>query len=129
MYLRQNVLYDDFCHGLPACPGALDLDGIKFYDYECTKVNNIERKVIDAWFVYKAYFTNSIIFISVTLIKTKKGKTNIKVGEHTFYLKPGNYKTDKKRWSCTQNKYCKACLHIVDNKIIAINNEHNHEKK
>ncbi|KAI8421099.1 hypothetical protein MSG28_008205 [Choristoneura fumiferana] len=67
--------------------------------------------------------------MQVSIIKTKKGKMNIKVGAHTFYLKPGNNKTDKKRWCCTQNKYCRACLHIVDNKIVAIFNQHNHEKK
>ncbi|CAK1579161.1 unnamed protein product [Parnassius mnemosyne] len=65
----------------------------------------------------------------ITLIKTKKGKTNIKVGEYTFYLKPGNYKPGRNRWCCTQNKYCRACLSTVDNKIVAIYNEHNHEKK
>lgn len=67
--------------------------------------------------------------IPVMLIKTKKGKINIKVNENTFYLKPGNYKSNKKRWCCTQNKYCKAFLHAVDNKIVAIYNKHNHEKK
>ncbi|KAI8421097.1 hypothetical protein MSG28_008205 [Choristoneura fumiferana] len=67
--------------------------------------------------------------LCLSIIKTKKGKMNIKVGAHTFYLKPGNNKTDKKRWCCTQNKYCRACLHIVDNKIVAIFNQHNHEKK
>lgn len=54
---------------------------------------------------------------------------NIKIGQHTFYLKPGNQRSGKTRWSCTQNKYCKATLHIVDNKIVAFNNEHNHERK
>ncbi|KOB64396.1 Uncharacterized protein OBRU01_24344 [Operophtera brumata] len=70
------------------------------------------------------------IYVSaVSLIKTKKGILNIKVGEYTFYQKAGNYKKSKKRWCCTQNKYCKALLHTVDNKIVSFCNEHNHERK
>ncbi|KAG7309894.1 hypothetical protein JYU34_004408 [Plutella xylostella] len=70
-----------------------------------------------------------LLFIPVTFLKTSKGKTHIKVGSHTFYARGGNCKKESQRWCCTQNKYCRARLHVENNAIVAIFNHHNHEKK
>ncbi|KAG7309893.1 hypothetical protein JYU34_004407 [Plutella xylostella] len=40
-----------------------------------------------------------------------------------------NCKKESQRWCCTQNKYCRARLHVENNAIVAIFNHHNHEKK
>lgn len=72
---------------------------------------------------------SNVCFISeIVVFKTKKGKTNIKIGDYTFYRKPGRGTSEKIRWGCTQNKYCKACLHSVGENIITIHNVHNHDK-
>ncbi|XP_041968264.1 protein tramtrack, beta isoform-like isoform X10 [Aricia agestis] len=59
-------------------------------------------------------------------IKSRKGKTLIKVGDYTFCHHSSGIV--KSRWLCSTHmkKGCKASVHTIDDEIVKLNNEHNH---
>ncbi|KAG6441726.1 hypothetical protein O3G_MSEX001963 [Manduca sexta] len=62
----------------------------------------------------------------VTFVKSKRGKTLLKLDGYTFYSKVVN--GPKTRWVCSthNNKGCRATVYTCDNKIIKMKNEHQH---
>lgn len=57
---------------------------------------------------------------------SQKGKPQIRIGEYTFFIH--FTRKMKTRWACSthQTKGCKANIYTMDDKILKINNSHNH---
>ncbi|CAG4945913.1 unnamed protein product [Colias eurytheme] len=72
------------------------------------------------------YTSRDQTYFSVEEVRSKRGKTNLKIGNCTYYKRPQKIE-GKARWSCTTNKYCKAAVYTSRGVVVAINDCHNHD--